>query len=225
MEKKSKLIADVWKAIFKLAKYNQEHGAATGYDAMIKQDCRMIVGINELPDLRNVEVDDDLVRDWLDFIMLGHDERHKAMTLFESQANMLQSALPGEEWRQIAESPRYYVSNLGRVWSTHRRDGLVKPQLHRNGKRGTKMNKDKWRYRVHLIDEQTGKYYHRALSRLVAIAFIPNPNNYPEVDHIDENPQNDRADNLRWCTKEQNRMYYAMNHYFTNELFKEESWA
>lgn len=39
------------------------------------------------------------------------------------------------------------------------------------------------------------------VSRLVAQAFIPNPNNLPEVDHIDENKDNNCASNLRWCTR------------------------
>lgn len=42
------------------------------------------------------------------------------------------------------------------------------------------------------------------VSRLVAKAFIPNPNNLPEVDHIDENKDNNCVSNLRWCTRQFN---------------------
>lgn len=40
--------------------------------------------------------------------------------------------------------------------------------------------------------------------RLVAKAFIPNPDNKPEIDHIDTNPSNNRVDNLRWVTSKEN---------------------
>ena len=43
--------------------------------------------------------------------------------------------------------------------------------------------------------------------RLVAMAFVSNPNNYTEVNHIDENPKNNRADNLEWCTRKYNMNY------------------
>lgn len=41
-------------------------------------------------------------------------------------------------------------------------------------------------------------------SRLLATQFIDNPNNYPQVDHIDGNPQNNQLDNLRWSNQTQN---------------------
>ena len=47
------------------------------------------------------------------------------------------------------------------------------------------------------------KYIHR----LIAEAFIPNPNNLPVVNHKDENKLNSSIDNLEWCTYEYNRNY------------------
>lgn len=43
--------------------------------------------------------------------------------------------------------------------------------------------------------------------RLVASLFIPNPNNYPVINHKDENPSNNRAENLEWCTQSYNLSY------------------
>lgn len=52
-----------------------------------------------------------------------------------------------------------------------------------------------------------GKYVYLRVSRAVATCFTPNPNNYPEVNHIDCNRTNNRADNLEWCTRQENIAY------------------
>lgn len=46
-----------------------------------------------------------------------------------------------------------------------------------------------------------------SVHRLVALAFIPNPENYKEVNHIDHNRSNNNIDNLEWCSRSQNAQY------------------
>lgn len=52
-----------------------------------------------------------------------------------------------------------------------------------------------------------GKCRTRTIHRLVALAFIPNPDGLPEVNHIDEDKTNNNVENLEWCTREYNNLY------------------
>lgn len=102
-----------------------------------------------------------------------------------------------EIWKDIDPKGIYKISNLGRVRTTIRRGCTVeflKPNLVKVGY-----------YVVYL--RWGGKVHCFSVHRLVAMAFIPNPNNYPEVNHKDEDKTNNRVDNLEWCTRLYNVRY------------------
>ena len=98
-----------------------------------------------------------------------------------------------EQWRTIEGYPNYSVSNYGRV-----RNDLTCKILKQN------LNSSGY-YRVMIGGKQ--QFVHR----LVAMAFIDNPNNYPVVNHLDYNPRNNHIDNLEWCTQSHNIQYSACN--------------
>lgn len=111
--------------------------------------------------------------------------------------------MQNEIWKDVPGFPGYQVSNAGRVKSMFRRvngpkkngrivqekilkpasvkDGYFAVSLHIGGKRKTK-----------------------TIHRLVALAFIPNPDNKPEIDHINTNRIDNRVENLRWVTRKEN---------------------
>lgn len=96
-----------------------------------------------------------------------------------------------ENWRDVeGYEGLYQVSNLGNVC----RDGKIRRQGSRRGY-----------CTVNLCKHGVVKVYF--VHRLVAKAFIPNPNEYPILNHKDENPLNNRADNLEWCTYSYNMTY------------------
>lgn len=109
-----------------------------------------------------------------------------------------------EVWKEIdGYNQRYEVSNYGRVRS---KDMVVNGRLqncHKIKGRILKPHTDKEGYKgVVLCINQKRKTFR--LHRLVAAAFIPNPDNKPCVDHIDGDKSNNRADNLRWVTTKEN---------------------
>lgn len=112
-----------------------------------------------------------------------------------------------EEWRDVVGyEGEYQVSNCGNVKSMTRR---VKTKngcyAIKTGKMLAKTLKKKGYLCVNLSSH--GKAKCVEIQRLVAIAFLPNPNNYPCVNHKDENKENNSADNLEWCTYSYNNAY------------------
>ena len=117
-----------------------------------------------------------------------------------------------EIWKDIeGYEGIYQVSNLGRVRSLDREV----PNYNAAGYVGTKILRGKilkpckmansGYMEVHLKSNGQGK--HGRIHRLVAEAFIPNPDNLPEINHKDEDKTNNRADNLEWCDRQYNINY------------------
>lgn len=96
-------------------------------------------------------------------------------------------------WKNIEDFENYEINNYG-VIRIKKNKKILKYQIDKDGY-----------YVINLY--KNSKYKHFRVSRLVAIAFIPNPNNFPVVNHKDENKQNNCVSNLEWCTIAYNNAY------------------
>lgn len=104
--------------------------------------------------------------------------------------------LDNEIWEKIDGYEEYFVSNHGNIKSTKRGvEKILKPA--KDKKRGY--------LRVNLWKNHKGHSY--TVHKLVANAFIPNPNNLPQINHKDENKENNHIKNLEYCTNKYNLNY------------------
>ena len=110
------------------------------------------------------------------------------------------------EWKTIEGFEDYEISSDGQVYS-HKSNKILSP------------NKSKKGYlQVSLYNN--GKERKKLIHRLVAEAFITNPDNLPEVNHIDENKHNNNISNLEWCTRLYNMNYGTRNKKASEALSK-----
>lgn len=106
------------------------------------------------------------------------------------------------EWRDVKDFPGYQVSSDGKVRScVNNRHGLgneyheLTPYVNKLG----------------YASVQMGRHNRRSIHRLVAEAYISNPNGYPLVRHLDDDPRNNSVENLAWGTQTDN-MQDCVNH-------------
>lgn len=103
-----------------------------------------------------------------------------------------------EIWKPVVGYEGYYeVSNLGNVRSLN---------YNKTGKTATLRQGKLTNGRLQVVLCFNGKQTHKLVHRLVAEAFIPNPENKPNIDHIDTDASNNRVENLRWCTQSENNL-------------------
>lgn len=110
-----------------------------------------------------------------------------------------------EIWKDIPHyEGLYMISNKGRVCSLPRLKKANRTVYFTTSKRILKpiLQKRVGYFSVTLYKEHKAKIYW--IHRLVAMAFLPNPHNKSEVDHIDTNPKNNNVENLRWATRKEN---------------------
>lgn len=100
----------------------------------------------------------------------------------------------------------YQVSNYGKVRSVDRIDNRGELRKGKQLKERHKSKKSKEKY-LSVVLCKDGKEKSFSIHRLVAYMFIPNPNNFLEVNHKDENQENNHVDNLEWCNNDYNRLY------------------
>ena len=109
-----------------------------------------------------------------------------------------------EIWKPIIDFPDYAVSSLGRIKrvkvgrGTNAKNGILKRGVSKKGY-----------FRVYL--SKNSKQYTKAVHRLVAQAFVPNPRNLPQVNHLDTNKKNCKVSNLEWSDQDVNMLHASLH--------------
>ena len=121
-----------------------------------------------------------------------------------------------ETWKDVVGyEGLYMISNKGNIYSVGRKDAIgrkcggrmLRPRNHKHGY-------------LHVALRKNSIRKNKLVHRIVAEAFIPNPKNFLEVNHLDENKKNNEMSNLEWCDTKYNVNYGTRNDRTGNKLSK-----
>lgn len=117
--------------------------------------------------------------------------------------------MQNEEWRPIKGFEGLYeISTFGRIKSLPKKQVILHGSERTYYERGEVILSTRRKVRYATVSLKRGtKRQSFQVHRLVAITFLPNPNNLPCVNHIDENTLNNAVDNLEWCSFSYNLRY------------------
>lgn len=161
---------------------------------------------------------------------MAGDNLTTALPLYNTPRWMKLDDLPKEEWRDVeGYETLYMVSNLGRVKSLER-DAPWRWGMTQHLKPRILKYKRAREYDCVCLHKDGEDHYYR-VARLVAKAFVPNPDNLPQVNHKDCTTHNNMASNLEWCTPWYNthygehsrRMSESRKRLYQNPTFREQA--
>lgn len=141
--------------------------------------------------------------------------------------------MDNEIWKDIeGYEGLYQVSNMGRVKSLERDITCIAKVTSGHGANRTKYHRKEFimtpivSHEYHYVTLcKDGVHRKDAVHRLVAKAFLQNPNNYPMVNHKNEIKSDNRAENLEWCTSQYNLSYGTHNKRVSETLKKNGTFA
>lgn len=117
-----------------------------------------------------------------------------------------------EIWKDIEDFVgSYQVSSLGRVKSVRRSVVYANGRVHIVEEKILSLRAGRKGYIYACLVDANKKKHNKQVHRLVAKAFLANPDNLPQVNHINEIHSDNRVDNLEWCTSEYNLNYGNRN--------------